>query len=51
MSLRGRTKFSAREMKAILAAIRSGDPDRARKAAAYHVEQARLAARCGPRAA
>ncbi len=45
MSLKGRTKFSAREMKAILAAIKSGDSDRARKTAAHHVEQARLAAR------
>lgn len=45
MSLKGRTKFSAREMKAILAAIKSGDPDRARKAATDHVEEARLAAK------
>ena len=45
MSLKGRTKFSAREMKAIVAAIKSGDPDRARKAATDHVEQARLAAK------
>lgn len=45
MSLKGRTKFSAREMKAILAAIKSGDSDSARKAAVDHVEQARLAAK------
>jgi DNA-binding GntR family transcriptional regulator len=45
MSLKGRTKFSAREMKAIVVAIKSGDPNRARKAATDHVEQARLAAK------
>ena len=45
MSLKGRTKFSAREMKAIAAAIKLKDPDRARRAAVRHVEQARLAAK------
>jgi DNA-binding GntR family transcriptional regulator len=45
MSLKGRTRFSLREMKAIVSGIKAKDPALARKAAAAHVEQARLAAK------
>lgn len=45
MSREGRAKFSLREMTNILEAIRSGDPEDARRAASEHVEKACAAAK------
>lgn len=44
MSAPGRAKHSAQELKVILQAIQKRDPDAARQAAAYHIEQASLSA-------